>query len=806
MDAMASRRASPADDIPVRSRLAGLWQWPLLLISLGLFAYAAWLFIDPKPAPTVDDRITAGRKLLEQDRPEAAIDHLRKLLAEKAPAEQEAQIYLLLAESTAAAQKQQKANVPGNHALIIDYTKKAMARGVKADLPMHRRLAESYEALGRSKEALDHYRQAISLDADRALPLQRKIIDLQLAAGDIAAAEHGLAAYLKDQRLSDSEKAWALGERSQLLADAGNFNEARDLLDQALRMSDEPLVRGQIHYRLGYCAWKLGEPKDAERLLRVARDQLKAQHPCDADAAVLLGRILQDRGEHREAMSFFQDVLVSHPDAAVAPLARLGRGVCRIESGDDLPGLQDLQDLVREIGAKPSREKHKPDAIRGLQDASRAMTKRGNYQGAMEAMAMEQTLQPKPEAEFFARLAEIYEKRASQVEQTVPAATEQAEKVRREQQSREMLTRAGDAAIAHGRALTMSDDQGHGRALWKGIDLYDRAGNLAHAIGALELFIAERPDDPLASEALLRLGRAYQAAGQFDKAVAAFQRNQFRYPQSLAASKSGVPLAQALIAQGPQSYAKAEAALQRTLESQVITPEAEEFRNALFELAQLYYRTSRYEQAVARLEEIMQRYPKEPRAGQIQFLMADSYRKSAGLLKDRVRPAAPLAASATASADGDAAPANVASQLAAQAQAAAARRERLKRAGELYDRVIEHFRAAPPTRDLDKLYVKLSHFYRADCLYDNGSYEEAIRLYDAAALRYQDDPASLAAYVQIVNAYCALGKFDQAKAANERAKWLLRRMPADAFKDDAFAMPRQYWDDWLRWTASAGMW
>ena len=44
--------------------------------------------------------------------------------------------------------------------------------------------------------------------------------------------------------------------------------------------------------------------------------------------------------------------------------------------------------------------------------------------------------------------------------------------------------------------------------------------------------------------------RAYHAAGQFEKAISVYQRNQFRYPNSLAASKSGVPLAQAYIAKG----------------------------------------------------------------------------------------------------------------------------------------------------------------------------------------------------------------------------------------------------------------
>src|SRR5436190_17501270 len=112
----------------------------------------------------------------------------------------------------------------------------------------------------------------------------------------------------------------------------------------------------------------------------------------------------------------------------------------------------------------------------------------------------------------------------------------------------------------------------------------------------------------------------------------------------------------------------------------------------------------------------------------------------------------------------------------------------------------------PPAGETDKLYCKLSHFYRADCIFDLGKYEDSIKLYDAAAFRYQDDPSALAAYVQIVNANCALGKMDEAKAANERAKWLLHKMPPEAFNTGGFAMPKEYWEKWLKWSGETGMW
>ncbi len=773
-----------------KSRLAQLWQLPLLLLSLGLFGYAAYLFIDPRPGLTIEQKIDAAHMLIEQERPEAALEYLNKLLArEKLEPAHEGQIHLLLAESLALGQKQRRISIPANHQRIIEQTRLALQMGVAPTAAIHQRVAESFEALEQPEDALANYRQAMALDPNLGLPIQKKIIQLQLAQGETGAAEASLQQYVQQPQISESEKAWALGQQAVLLIDRGAVAEARSLLDQALALELDPVAQGEINYRIGYVAWKMGDPDEAERYLRVAREQLKIRHPVDAEVCWLLGKIHQDRNDAAAAISFYQIVLVSHIDAAIAPLARLGRGASRIMIGQDDAGLTDLHDVTRELLAKSSRAKFKPDAIAEMKKAAALLARRENYSAALDVLTYEQELLGgQPAGEFFARLALVYERKADQVESSL-ADVNQAERVKRQQQVRDLRIKAGDALVAYSRLLTVDDDKAYGDAMWKGIDLYDRAGDLHRVIAALELFVAERPDDRLAPDALLRLGRAFQAAGMLDKAIDAYQRNQFRYPKSLAAAKSAVPLAQAYIARGPEAYGKAEAVLRGVIENNpLMTPEAEEFKQALFELAHLYYRTNRYEEAVARLEEWTQRYPRDERLGQMLFLMADSYRKSAELLNLQLASASPNDALMDAS------------------EATAARRQRLGKARALYDQVVDLFRAQPPVRDLDKLYMRLSHFYRADCLYDLGDYEGAIKLYDVAAFRYQDDPSALSAYVQIVNANCALGRMDEARTANERAKWLLRRMPKEAFEDGTFSMPRQYWEQWLKWTSDAGIW
>ena len=47
-------------------QLSQLWQLPLLVFSVFLFGYAAYLFIDPKPGPSIAQKLATARALLKQ--------------------------------------------------------------------------------------------------------------------------------------------------------------------------------------------------------------------------------------------------------------------------------------------------------------------------------------------------------------------------------------------------------------------------------------------------------------------------------------------------------------------------------------------------------------------------------------------------------------------------------------------------------------------------------------------------------------------------------------------------------------------
>jgi len=773
--------------------LGQFWQFPLLAVSVCAFGIAGYLLIGGGSAPTVGQRIEAVRACLKQERGEAAVESLNKILElSKVKGPLEGAVRVLLGEALEMAQRQRRLDLPANHQRIIEQTKKGMGLGIEADAQMHRRLAESYEALGRRGQAIAHYEKAAALDPSRGLKWERRVIELQLREGRQEEAAGLIERHLSRKDLIAWERMWAMGQKAGMLVDRGEYQEAEKLLGEALKLeSGEPGERGAMTYWMGYCRWKLGEVHEAERLLRVSRDLLRVQHPLDAEAAYALGRIREDQRDFAGANSFYASVLQSHLDSPAAPRAKLRRGICRIALEDDDAGLSDLAEVTRLVQAKASLPAGlRGEVAAGLREGAWLLTGHGNQVGALEVLTLEREVSGKVGADFFERLGGVYERRAEQLRKQAEGLGVE-ERSHREGEGRDSRTKAGDAYVAAAQEMTVLDDKGHGAALWKAIDLYERAGNVPQTIVALERFAKERPEDARTPQALLKLGQAYQAAGAYDAAIEAFRRNEFRYGKSLAASKSLVPLARAYIAKGPESYGRAEEVLRGVVESNAqITPEAEEFRESLWELANLYCRTGRFEPAIGRLEEMRQRYPEDVRKGQMLFLMGDSYRKSVAVLDDRA--AAAKGAATKPALD--------------LAEAKREREDRLKRARELYGRVIEHYRGNESKGEMDRLYLKLSHFYQADCVYDLGQFEEAIKLYGDAAFRYQDDALALGAYVQIINANVALGRKEEAKAANERAKWMLRRMPEEAFADRGAGMSRPYWEQWLRWAGESGMW
>ena len=74
----------------------------------------------------------------------------------------------------------------------------------------------------------------------------------------------------------------------------------------------------------------------------------------------------------------------------------------------------------------------------------------------------------------------------------------------------------------------------------------------------------------------------------------------------------------------------------------------------------------------------------------------------------------------------------------------------------------------------------------------------AIRMYDLAATRFALDVNAADDYVHIVNAYRSSQQPAQAAAAAQRAQWVIKRIPDEAFGKGPLPLSRQYYEDFLK--------
>jgi tetratricopeptide (TPR) repeat protein len=348
------------------------------------------------------------------------------------------------------------------------------------------------------------------------------------------------------------------------------------------------------------------------------------------------------------------------------------------------------------------------------------------------------------------------------------------------------------AAEHYSRLASMSvhDDQVHGEALWSAARNYDRAQAWERAIETYIDFVTHRGTDGRQIEASHQLALALLADGQVDAATQRLETLIREHPNSPWALASYVPLSRALEQRG--QLAEAEARLRSLLaRDQTVTPESDVYREALIELGRLSYERgeqdpANFARAVEVLHEAVQRFGDSREGASLRYMLGDALRRSALSLDE--------SASARRSQR---------ERLAYQSD----RSNRLEQAEMYYDQAITLLEAvnAESLTPLERLRLRHAYLYKADCAFERGAYQIAIDRYRAAAQQYEQHPASLVALVQIVNAHCELGQYQEAAVANRQALWQLDRMPDDAFDDPSLPMTRQHWEDWLRWSGELGL-
>jgi tetratricopeptide (TPR) repeat protein len=776
--------------------LANLWQVPLLLASLALFTLAAYLFLDPQPAQSYHRQLAIARRDMDAQRYDAAIGRLNDLLVSSPESRDAGATRLLIAEAVdRQIQRNRRQESPQAHRRIISEIHAAYEAGIAPTPGTSDRLARSHGFLGDIDEAAAQFRRAVELmerdeKPEQGVPMRRGEIELLISCKRLVSAQLALEQFLTVPGLSDDERAWALGELARMHIDAGRSAEARSLLAAATALSPDDSIQGQVAYWQGYAAWNVGDQVVAQQQLQAACRQLGAGHPLEAEACYLLGRIAQDHAKLDEAGAFFDRVLADHPDSPVAPRAQLAAGMVKVLAGDDSRGVAQLAATAEEIALRPALEPLAEDVVAVLQRAARILTSRGSHELALQVLDSEGTLLAHPSGDFLARRAGTLEQLA-QIAAGGAAGEEGIDANLSERRLRVLRREAGEALVAAARQLRNEGSPRYEALLWAGASYLGQAGEHAELVSSLQQFAADQPEDPITPAVLARLGIAHLDSGDEARAIETFEMIHKRHPQSEAAIDISVPFARALISQGSERFGDARDVLSGVIGSAQAAPEVR--RSALWELGLLAYQSGHYEDALANLEELSrQGDPAGVERAQLAFLVGDCLRRSAlQKLAEASQPQDPLK------------PAETGAQLAAGSTDAPgpnldpALRSALVAAEAKFNDTIELYRQVSAEETLDDDYERMAYFYRADCAFELGRLEDAVALYDSAARRYGDDPASLAAYVKMADALARLQRPREAELAHERARWLLKRLGPEVLRDGRLPLSKDYWERWL---------
>jgi tetratricopeptide (TPR) repeat protein len=294
--------------------------------------------------------------------------------------------------------------------------------------------------------------------------------------------------------------------------------------------------------------------------------------------------------------------------------------------------------------------------------------------------------------------------------------------------------------------------------LWEGATCALEGRDYRAAIKLLEQYVKQEPRGRQ-PKALAALGEAFLCLDRIAEAINAFRNCIEQYPRDVAALRARLLASQAFLEKG--DLATAQRLLEENLSGESLTPASREYRESLLALARLLHQAKRYDEAIGRLEEAVNRYGDSRQAIEARYLIADCHRQRALGEREKLKQ-----------------------DLVEQSRAARVRRMRdaSTSALEWYRQTQQAMLKRQETAQLDRLetlMLRNSYFFIGSLLVDLGQFDAAVTAFTRAAARYPNAPETLEAHVQMARAYRALSKVGEARGSIEQAKLMLARMKSE---------------------------
>ncbi len=787
----------------LKERLVRKWQFPLFIFSLLMLLGAFWRVTPEFRVPRIDDADVALEKLISAGLYSKAIDLAEKTVQHGAATHSTAELAVIRRHAARAyygAASRSGAGLTRVGERIVELYDGVRAAGLSLDPSDFERLGWAHEWLRDYGAAHEDFVTAIDLGVDNASALGRHALEIHRDRLGATPEEinQSLDAFLATV---DSERhdlrLWAIEQKIGALESLGRLERASTLLVRHEREFAEGDLRDRFAYLKALLLYKSGHYDEAENYLRTIRNRTRTMDAVHAMTGWLLGRTVMSDGEPQrplEALAFFEDVLMYHPDSPYAVASRVGQAEAfyHMNRHDDAVGALRLvlEDIDR-LRTNPLVDAEL--LVTTLSVMSEAQRVQGNQAESLAYARLARSLAEDADTVegllVLQKFLQALERRAEQLSRFDPDGASVLQDdwmMAPTEAARRHFGEAAEAALELGRRTVLKEDES-AKWEWRAAELFARAGQREQAVDIYVRFAVERPSHPLVPRAILRAGQLFQAMGRLQEAIPTYQMCYRRFPRTLEGARALVPLAECYLALGPGNEEEAEKTLRIVLEdSDVFTPQAPEFVDSLFLLGDILARRREFERAIATMEEALVRFPDDPRVGRTRFLLADAYRRSASALKIESRDAT-----------------YAAEIQMMQAQAA----ERFAEARRLYRELINAFedRGLDSPERLERVYHRHARLYEADCHFETQDYRQALKLYEEAAALFKHSSSGLAAYVQIINCHVFLGQPREARAALARAEILVDSMPDEAFKNGVSPETRKDWDRYFQWLTETGL-
>ncbi|MFO0808071.1 MAG: hypothetical protein U0746_05570 [Gemmataceae bacterium] len=770
-----------------------LWQVPMFLVGAVVLAAVPLTrpYWNPEDAPAIERQLRAARAALDAKEPDLhqAIQRGTRVLAyaDRYPQFAGPAHFVVGSASLKVADDPATTDVAAERKKARDHLEKAeVAKVPDVDKPkLTYRLGKVWQLTG--------------ADVVQTIAALTKAADV----ADDPAEGYGLLAqaYLRQQ---PPDQAAALDATKQQLA-------------KAMPTSD-PKVLSQARFRLGELYLAVKDTKNA----RLYLGKIEADAPPEQFFAArrLLATSYEETQEWPAAARNWEQ---TRKDPALKPaekaaiLYRLGR--CYAQEPNPAKAVATWEEAVGLGGdegqaaafrlAEMKLEKDPKGAADAFIAALRSVTSSGEYHNPFvpieEARALlERTVQAcrtagdaaaaKALGEAYARLAlpgRDDELAAQTADAAAMAALEKAKastdpQPALEEQARESFKQAGMAYERAASKVEPGADQA--KWLWSSADRYLKAQQLSQArdvLGKLTAMEGILGPESLA-EAWFKIAQTHQLLQQNEAARAAFKRG--LQPDGPYLLRSRHELAILDLKEG--KFDDAEAGLQENLKTlqAAAQPDATLREATLYALAEVAFQRQEpareelrdYSTAEQRLLRAIAEYGDGSPAIRARMMLARCYWFNA-VLKSRALT-------------------NVSLSDEERKQYARQYADNLTKSLEQYEKVemvLSVKQSAGGLTADETVHYKHAQFWGSDCYFYLRKYDEALRRYQALALRYRQQPEELIALSQVRNIYYETNDTEKMATAQSRVREAIEKMPEIAWSGAAPTHQKSFWLKWL---------